>query len=52
MVARIKQTDDEPPVYVVRQLPVLTAEQWVESCRLLRARESRIILHKRATVRG
>jgi hypothetical protein len=42
--AHTDEQADEEPVYAARSLPPETTEQWVESCKPLRARESRIIL--------
>jgi len=38
-----EQADEETTVYVVWRPPLQTAEEWIESCRPLRARSSTMI---------
>jgi hypothetical protein len=49
MAARADETDEETPVYVVWRPPLETTKQWVERCKPLRARQSTIVLRRRAT---
>jgi len=44
-----EQADEGTTVYVAWRAPLETLEQWIESCKPLRARQSRIILPKRAS---